>query len=208
MNTRQKIVYFLYSRKSLVGSLLGLFGLLLFAVGLIGRFWLGIVIGLYLIGVLATPRDRQYELRFQAKFTAEEIEDELRQLVRHVRRNVSRDILHKVEHIQDSILEILPHIADINSADYDIYNIRQTALEYLPEMLENYVNLPKAFRTLHPVKEGKTAKTLLMEQLDLLDREMEEIVQDFYQNDTQKLVTHGRFLEEKFKDTEVWAEKS
>ena len=32
----------------------------------------------------------------------------------------------------------------------------------------------------------------------------EEIVQDFYRNDTQRLMAHGRFLEQKFQDTALW----
>jgi hypothetical protein len=203
---RQSVLLFLYSDKNIVGSILGLLGLFMYAVGIIDRFWLLIVLGLYLIGVLATPRSPQYELSFKTQLTADQIRDKLEDLVRKIRGRVSKDILVKVQSIKASIMTILPQIADITSADYEIYTIRQTALEYLPETLENYLSLPKAFRTIHPVRGGTTAKGLLLEQLELLDQQMEEIVQDFYRNDTQRLMAHGRFLEQKFGETEVWFE--
>lgn len=105
--------------------------------------------------------------------------------------------------IQESILSILPEIADINSADHNIHVIRQTVLDYLSEALQNYLNLPPAFANLHPVKNGKTARQLLGEQLDLLDKEMQEIVEDIHRDDAQKLIIHGRFLEDKFNDADL-----
>jgi hypothetical protein len=43
-----------------------------------------------------------------------------------------------------------------------------------------------------------------LEQLEILDREMKEIVEDFYRNDSQRLMAHGRFLEAKFQKAERW----
>lgn len=204
MNTKQRVLLFLYSTPNIVGSILGILGLVLLFLGFIGKFWLFIILGLYIIGVLATPKNPTYDLRLRNQLTADEIREELENLVKSIRKKVSKDILVKVESIKNSILEILPHIVDVNSSDYNIYTIRQTALDYLPETLGNYLNLPAAFRNLHPVKDGKTAKQLLSEQLDLLDQQMKEIAQDFYRNDTQRLMAHGRFLEEKFRKTDLW----
>lgn len=67
------------------------------------------------------------------------------------------------------------------------------------------MNLPSAYANLHPVKNGKTARQLLSEQLDLLDHSMQQIVEDIHRNDTQKLVVHGRFLEEKFRKDDLLA---
>jgi hypothetical protein len=208
MTTRQRILLYLYGTPNIVGSALGILGLLLFFGGLINRFWLLIVLGLYGIGALATPRSPTYDLRLRNQLTAEEIREELENLVRSIRKRVPKDILAKVESIKNSILEILPSIVDVNSSDYDIYTIRQTALDYLPETLGNYLSLPPAFRNLHPVRDGKTAKQLLSEQLDLLDQQMKEIAQDFYRNDTQRLMAHGRFLEQKFRKTALWFDEA
>ena len=55
------------------------------------------------------------------------------------------------------------------------------------------------------MRDGKTAKEILIEQLDLLDEEMKKILVDLHERDTQALVTHGRFLRKKFADpAEIW----
>jgi hypothetical protein len=203
MSTKQRVLFFLYSNKNIVGSILGIIGLLLFFTGIIKSFWYVIIPGLYVIGLLATPRSSLYELRFRREATIEEIRMELDNLVKTIRKKVSKDIFARVERIKESILEILPYIADVTSADHNVFIIRQTALDYLPEALEKYLNLPPAFANVHPVKDGKTAKDLLIEQLDLLEQQMSEIAQDFHSNNTQGLLVHGRFLEEKFQKTDL-----
>jgi hypothetical protein len=198
MDSRRRFLLFIYSTPNIVGALLGLFGLVLFFTGVIGRFWILIVIGLYFIGVLATPKSEVYNLKIQNQLSAEEIRDELENLMRKIRGKAPKEILAKVEGIKDSILQVLPQLVDLSSSDRDIYVIRQTALEYLPETLQNYLNLPRAYANVHPIKDGKTARQLLGEQLDILDREMKEIVEDIYKSDSQRLMVHGRFLEDKF----------
>jgi hypothetical protein len=196
---------YLYSRKNLVGSVLALFGILLWYAGFLPRYGLVIVAALYLIGVLVTPRDKSRELNYKRKYTEAEIRDELERVVRQARRRVPREIFQKVESIQASILSILPQLVALGDGDRNLYTIRQTALEYLPEALQNYMNLPPSFAALYPLRDGKTARQLLGEQLDLLDREMKAIVSDFAVNDMQKLLAHGRFLEQKFRQEELFS---
>jgi hypothetical protein len=71
-------------------------------------------------------------------------------------------------------------------------------LRYLPETLANYVALPPVFRTTHALKDGKTARELLSEQLGLLDGKMKEIVANVAGADAQALLVNGKFLEMKF----------
>jgi hypothetical protein len=204
MPPRRKFLYYLYGLPNIVGSLLGLLGLLLYFAGIIQQYWLLIVVGLYLIGVLATPKSKAVHLSLENQLSQDEIRQGLDALLRKIQGRLPKEAYERVESIRGSILEILPRIEDWNSADYQIYTIRQTALQYLPETLENYLNLPKAYASLHPVKEGKTAKILLVEQLTLLDETLKEITTDFYRNDTQRLLTNGRFLQEKFGKQETW----
>lgn len=201
---RRRLLLFLYSTPNIVGSLLGLVGLMLYFSGIIKSYWFFIVAGLYAIGVLATPKTPTYDLRLNHQLTVEELRRALEKLVQSIRNKVPPDILDKVQNITASIQDILPRIADVNSGDYNIHVIRQTALEYLPETLQNYLNLPRAFARLHPLKNGKTAQQLLLEQLDLLDAKMREIVEDFHRDDAQQLLVHGRFLEKKFRKSDVW----
>jgi hypothetical protein len=202
MNNRQRLLLYLYSNSNILGSLLGLVGLGLFFTGIIGDYWLLIVIGLYGIGALAAPRSQAQELRLRQELDVEAMQQELEELVNSIRRRVPKEIYQRVVSIKNTIIEILPYLHRLDQSNYNLYTIRQTALEYLPETLENYLKLPPAYVNLHVVKDGKTAQKLLVDQLDLLDEEMKSIAQDFYRNDTNQLVAHGRFLEEKFERAE------
>jgi len=60
------------------------------------------------------------------------------------------------------------------------------------------VALPPAFRSTQALKDGKTARQLLAEQLALLDEKMREIVANVSSADAQALLANGKFLEMKF----------
>ncbi|MHC1770390.1 MAG: hypothetical protein AB9907_01415 [Flexilinea sp.] len=198
MTKKQKFLLYLYGTPNIIGCLLGILGLALFFMGIINQFWFLIIIGLYAIGVLATPRSSNYELSMKNQLTADDIREELDDLIRKIKRKVPNDVFEVVQNIKVSILEVLPQIVDLSDSDYNIYTIRKTALDYLPASLQNYINLPPAYANFHLVKDGKTSKQLLLEQLNLLDQEMKETVRLVYANDTQKLMIQGQFLKEKF----------
>ncbi len=200
MINRQQILLFLYSTKNLVGCLLGIFGLILFFLGIIHAYWFFIVVGLYGIGYLAAPSSPKVELSLKNQLTVDDIRQELEELTRKIKGRVPKEAMLKFESIKTSILEALPQIVDLSGSDYNIFTIKQTALDYLPATLQNYLNLPPAYANLYPVKDGKTSKQLLLEQLNLLDQQMKEAVQAIYQHDTQKLMIQGQFLKEKFHD--------
>ena len=198
MNNRQRLMLFLYSTPNIIGSALGIVGLLLFFLGIIHNFWFLIVVGLYGIGVLATPHSPTYELSLKNQLTVDDIRQELDDLVRKIQGKVPKEIMDLVLSIKTSIFEVLPQIVDLSSGDQNIYLIKQTALDYLPATLQNYMNLPPAYASLHPVQDGKTPKQLLIEQITLLDDKMKEVVQAINNNDTQKLLVQGQFLKDKF----------
>lgn len=198
MEKRQRLLLYIYSTPNIVGCLLGILGLMLYFLGFIDHFWFLIVIGLYGIGVLATPHSQKYELSLTNQLTAEDIRMELEELVRKIKGKVPKEVFEVVQSIKASIFEVLPQIVDLSSSDYNIFTIKETALNYLPASLQSYLNLPPVYANLHPVKDGKTSKQLLLDQLSLLDQEMKEIVQAVYTNDTQKLMVQGQFLKEKF----------
>jgi hypothetical protein len=202
VSTRQRLLLYLYSNGNILGSILGLLGLGLYFTGIISDFWLLIVAGLYGIGVLAAPRNQNQELSLRHQLDADELRQELEMLVHKIRGQLPKEIYQRVVSIKNTILEILPYLQRLDESNYNLYTIRQTALEYLPETLENYLKLPPAYANLHVIKDGKTAQKLLEDQLSLLDQEMKSIAQDFYRNDTAQLVAHGRFLEEKFERSE------
>ncbi len=201
---RRRVLLFLYGTPNMVGAAFGLVGVGLFFTGVIGPYWYLIVLGLYAIGYRITPRTPSYDFHIKHHLSTDEIRNELDSLLGTIRNRVAVEIYNKVENIQKSIVEVLPQIAEVDAgSDHNIYVIRQTALEYLPESLENYLNLPTTFARFHPLRNGKTAKQILLEQLDLLDETMKDVVNDLLENDTQKLIVHGRFLEQRFRKDDL-----
>lgn len=60
------------------------------------------------------------------------------------------------------------------------------------------MRLPVAFANLHPLQQGKTAKNLLLEQLQLLKDQLDKIAEAAFKDDADALLTNGRYLQEKF----------
>ena len=135
--------------------------------------------------------------------TAEDIRLSLNQLTIKIQKRVPAEVFSVVNNICESISLVLPQIEDINSGEPHIYSIRRTALSYLPESLENYLKLPTSHARFHVIRDGKTATDILLDQLQLLDKEMKELVIDFRQNNVQKLLAHGRFLNSRFGESEL-----
>jgi hypothetical protein len=193
---QQRILKYLYSTKNIVGSLLALVGLVLFFVGVVGALWPAIVIGLYLIGALAAPGTANIDLR--SGFDPDDVRKALDHEVHVVSGRVPADVFVKVQSIQQIILGILPRSGALPPGSPELFVVERTATDYLPTALESYLNLPRAYATLHPVQDGKTPKQVLLDQLVLLESKMSEVADDVHRNDTDRLLANGRFLEERF----------
>lgn len=193
---RQRLLIYLYSTKNIVGSALALVGLLLFFTGLVGALWPVIVIGLYLIGALVAPGTKAVDLT--NGFDPNDVRKALDQEVRLVNGRVPADVLAKVQSIATIIYGILPRAGSLPPGSPELFIVQRTASDYLPTALESYLNLPRAYATLHPVQDGKTPKQVLMDQLTLLESKMTEVADDVHRNDTDRLLANGRFLEERF----------
>ena len=189
---------FLYSNKNIVGSLLALLGLAAWGLGFIGAFALPIVVGLYALGVLVTPRTR-YELALEQGQTDEQIRAQLRALLQKTKKRLPEDLQSKAQNISSKILELLPLLHTFeNGGNREAFNVKQTALDYLPSTLENYLNLPTAYARLHVGADGKTPQQMLGNQLELLEKSLGETERLLLEGDLQKMQVNGRFLEDKF----------
>lgn len=195
---------YLYSTRNVIASALGLTGLILFFIGLIKSFWLAIVVGLYACGYFLTPRQNEFELQLSQELDLESMHQALDEISRKIESRVMPEILERVESIKIMIIDLLPRLRSLKSCDDQVFIVRQMALHYLPETLENYLNLPPAYARFHPVRDGKTPKELLMDQLTLLEKEIREVTENVNRNDLDKMIAHGRFLDERFRKPELF----
>jgi hypothetical protein len=195
----RRVETFLYSRRNIVGSLLALGGLALHFVGIVGGLaWLPITAGLYLIGILVVPGERELAIQLGAAQDASEVRDGLDRLLRELRGRVADDLYAKVVSIRGSILGTLDEGTAGDAADPNVYLIRQTALAYLPDAFASYLRIPRVMAERRPIAGGKTPHDALLEQLDLMDRRLADVADDIARHDSDKLLANGRFLAEKF----------
>lgn len=108
------------------------------------------------------------------------------------------DIQLRVLGIRRQIIELLPRTAGFPLGSEDLYVIQRTATDYLPTTLEAYLALPQDYAGTRVLQEGKTSLQLLRDQLQLLDDRLGEITEAVRQQDSERLVANGRFLEERF----------
>lgn len=196
-----RALLYLYSNANIGGCLVALLGPALLFGGVIGPGWMWITAGLYGAGALGGAllrRTPEVERQIEATLTRGEILQHLDRLIADVTPDVGRDILAHLASLRSSIAEVLPRLL-VPSGDHgDLYTVRETVLRYLPETLANYVALPPAFRSAHVLRDGKTARQLLTEQIALLDGQMKDIVANVASADAQALLANGEFLRMKF----------
>jgi hypothetical protein len=195
----RRLQSFLYSRRNIVGSALALGGVALHLIGIVaGPIWLPITAGLYAIGYLLVPGERDLSIRLGAAQDATEVREGLEKLLRGIRGKVADDLYDKVVRIQGSILSTLDAEGAENEADPNVYLIRQTALTYLPEAFSTYLRMPRLMAERRAIANGRTPHDVLLDQLDLMDRRLEDVADDIARHDSDKLLANGRFLADKF----------
>ena len=202
-----RIRRFLGSPGHVVGALFGIAGIILLDIGLIhGLLAAGVIVGMYAIGYFLASRPQiTQDFGVAPAKDADKIEVGLDQMLATVRRRVSSDIYQVVLSIRDAIVFTLDHAADMQT-DPDIYAVRQTAMTYLPEALSKYMALPRAYAERQIIENGKTSHDILLDQLRLMETKVHEVADAMIERESQRLVTHGRFIADRFADSSFEAE--
>jgi hypothetical protein len=184
---RQRLLRYLYSTKNLVGSAAGLAGLGLYFTGLVGELWPVVVGGLYGVGALATPPTRTLDLH--SGLDPANLNRAMAEQGRRLRGRVPEDVLAAVGRVHGLVREVLEHPDAFPPTS--------------PTALESYLNLPRGYANRVPVSEGRTARQVLLAQLALLEAKLGEVLDAIAKGDSDRLLAHGRFLEDRFGRPEV-----
>jgi hypothetical protein len=197
-------VRWLYGMPNIVGSLLALVGLGLFLGGVIGGILVApIIIGLYVVGAVATPRPRGLgAFTSSGDIDSGQMKASLSRIVSASRKRLPDELAAKVLAIQATILDVLPKVSQSTIDRRDLFALERTVTDYLPHTIDNYLKLPRSYADGHRVQGGKTPKQLLADQLDLIEEKMREISDAVAKDDLNKLLAQGRFLEDRFGKTD------
>jgi hypothetical protein len=199
--TSRRLLRYLYSNKNLAGSAGGLAGLALYFTGVVGELWPLVVAGLYGVGALATPPSKVIDLR--SGLDPANLERAMAEQLRRIRGRVPDDVLAAVARIHDQVREVLDRRHALPPGSPDAFVVERTALDYLPTALERYLHLPRGYANRVPVSGGRTARRVLLDQLALLEAKLGEVLEAVARGDTDRLLAHGRFLEDRFAVSEL-----
>ena len=142
---KQKILLYLYGTPNIVGSVLGLIGLVLFLLGVIKDFWILIVIGLYAIGAVGTPRNPTIQLSMSQALDTKSIIEFLNKLVGSVEKKLSLPVYTKLSDLRDILVQIIPKLKEMEGTSHQLHAVQQTVTDYIPGLLESYLKLPPAY---------------------------------------------------------------
>lgn len=200
---------FLYSPRNIAGCCLALVGLVLLFTGVIGTGWPLIVAGLYAVGVLAWPRKKIVEaeqnpdIELAPEVSVDTLALQLERLINDVSKRLPEPALASLHSIQTTLADLLPRLRELEVSGAlsveSAFTVEETLRRYLPEMLTSYIKLPPAFARTQPLKDGRTASTTLVDQLQMLDDSLKQVAQEAFAGDAEALVNSGRFLERKLR---------
>ena len=111
---------------------------------------------------------------------------------------VSEPVASRVHRVCATARDVVPALDRLGAGSRDAHSVMATVTSYLPEALDGYLRLPRAYADRRPVDGAKTSLMVLVDQLDLLAATMDKILDAVYRADAEALVAHGRFLAEKF----------
>ena len=201
MTLAQRALRFLVSRKNIGATFLGLIGVALLALGITGGvLGIGLIVGLYAAGYLLIPREKGVTLTLFDESDSRQIREGLNELIHSIRFRVSPDVEGAVEDVVRSIILTLPpeEQKGFSAIDPTVMLIRQTALHYVPKLLDDYLAIPRMYAERVAISDGKTAKDVLIEQLRVIEEKMKETYLAMYRSDADRLLANARFLQERF----------
>ena len=195
MSLPTRIALFFYSLPNIVGCVCALAVLGLYFFGIIAQWWLALTVGAYVFGWLVTPATGRFEHDFAEKMSMLDVLDAL---LERTGSKLPTEALQALKVIRGKVQELLPVLEKAEFSSQAGMELGNTIRRDLPATLANYLALPAGFASLHVVRDGKTAKQLLLEQLALFDGEITEMANDIYGEDADKLAAHGDYLRSKF----------
>jgi len=204
-----KIKKFLFSTKNMIGCGLASLVIILAFIGIVKAFWLPIALMSYVFGYVAGPAEK--EIKF-FHFKGENLSDYIG-FVAKMQKTVTeseklpseaKNIFGNISKNATELLTFLQQDDKTYSLNEDLINLTSIFDSYLPKLINQYERLPSTYANDVKASNGKTAKSMLIEQLSILEKKVQEISYGMYENDVTALRANGHFLKEKFARTNLF----
>lgn len=208
MTRTNSFLLYLYTLRNIAGCSLGLLGISLYLTGVIDQWWFPISVGLYAVGALLVPAQNSMDAdvyQQYAGYDGKRLVESVEQLLQQTQKQLPVEAVALLRSIPPTLESLLPRMAGSRASPASpmlppdqVQTVVGAITRDLPQTIAGYVRLPVAFANLHPLQQGKTAKNLLLEQLQLLKEQLDKIAEAAFKDDADALLTNGRYLQEKF----------
>ena len=111
---------------------------------------------------------------------------------------VPAPVASRVTRVVAVVRDAVPRLDRLGAGSENAYVVMATATDYLPEAVGGYLRLPREWANARPIDNGRTSLMVLIDQLDLLARTMDQVLDAVNRSDAAALIAHGRFLADKF----------
>jgi hypothetical protein len=144
------------------------------------------------------PRGAQLELADSVAARRDQVRAALARVESLALRGGPPEVVTRVKSIGGIILEISERPTTLAASSPQLFSVLRTATDYLPNAIDAYLKLPQGYATTRRLADGRTPLGVLLEQLQLLEEEMIDVADAVTQNDLNRLLAHGRFLNQRF----------
>jgi len=107
------------------------------------------------------------------------------------------DVEKKVDRIRRKAAVLGQHPDRFPIGSRDLYVVQRTASDYLPATVNAFLEVP-SWSVETPTADGRTPLQMLHNQLELLERKLDEIAEQVRKQRVDNLLANERFLEENF----------
>jgi hypothetical protein len=192
----------LYSKKNVVGCATAMIAILLYVGGIIDAFAWAIIAGFYVAGYMVAPKEKTTVFFHFANESLGDYRGFLDRLYKNSAEQLPTQAQERLNSIRINAHELLDFLdkspEHLTSFNTNLHTIKKIFDQYLPNLVNRYIKLPKRYAETVVLSNKKTTKDMLMEQLTILDEQVVKIAHAIYENDTMALQTHGKLLEQKF----------
>jgi phage shock protein PspC (stress-responsive transcriptional regulator) len=124
---------------------------------------------------------------------------QLEPLHERLRERAGQGTLTTLQRIEEKLAFLIEHNdSSAELFDFKPFEVRKIAFDYLPDTINNYLQLPSQLARTERLRDGRTAEQALQEQLHLLDHALADLTRSYFDRDAESLLIHGRFIKDKF----------
>ncbi len=192
---------YLRSRKHAAGLALALVAAILSALDPVGPQSILFVLGFYLAAATAIPNRRPLP---RYGFEPRLVQRALREQLMAVSGRLPPEVMGRLRRIELAVrTEILPGLDRLAPGSLELYLVERTASEYLPTAVESYLRLPPGYVSAQPGSEGRSALSVLLDELDLLEAGVRSVAAAVHRAEMDRLLAYQRFLSDRFRQDEL-----